>query len=115
MLRSIWYTEHMKKLYRSSQDKYLFGILGGLGEYLNTDATLLRLLFVFFVLITGFFPGVLAYLIAVFIVPEDPHELHIIRNKKHHNQEDHHEEAHSSDSATTDTDSKASYSDKNAA
>ena len=68
----------MKKLYRSADNKYLFGILGGLGTYLNTDATLLRLLFVFFVLITGFFPGVLAYLIAVFIVPEDPHKVSVV-------------------------------------
>lgn len=68
----------MKKLYRSADNKYLFGILGGLGAYLNTDATLLRLLFVFFVLITGFFPGVLAYLIAVFIVPEDPHKVSVV-------------------------------------
>lgn len=80
----------MKKLYRSSQDKYLFGILGGLGEYLNTDATLLRLLFVFFVLITGLFPGVLAYIIALFIVPEDPHAVHVVRNKHHSNQDHQH-------------------------
>jgi phage shock protein C len=65
----------MKKLYRSTTDKYIFGILGGLGNYFQVDSTLLRLAFVFFVLVTGFFPGVLAYLIAYFIVPENPKDI----------------------------------------
>ena len=60
----------MKKLYRSATDKYVFGILGGLGDYFQVDSTLLRLAFVFFVLVTGFFPGGLAYLVAYFIVPD---------------------------------------------
>lgn len=96
----------MKKLYRSSQDKYLFGILGGLGEYLNTDATLLRLLFVFFVLITGFFPGVLAYIIALFIVPEDPHAVHIVRNKDQHKKE---KATNAETKSETDSDSEAAH------
>ena len=65
----------MKKLYRSATDKYVFGILGGLGDYFQVDSTLLRLAFVFFVLVTGFFPGGLAYLVAYFIVPENPKDI----------------------------------------
>jgi phage shock protein C len=64
----------MKKLYRSSTNKVAAGILGGLGEYWDIDPVVLRLAFVFLILITGFFPGVIAYVIALFIVPEKKHE-----------------------------------------
>lgn len=65
----------MKKLYRSAKNSYIFGIFGGLGEYFEKDATLLRLVFIFFVLVTGFFPGIIAYIIAFFIVPENPKDI----------------------------------------
>lgn len=61
-----------KKLYRSKTDRMFAGLLGGLGEYLEVDATLLRLAFVALVLFTGIFPGVILYLIAMLIVPEKP-------------------------------------------
>jgi phage shock protein C len=60
----------MKKLYRSSTNKIFTGILGGLGEYWDMDPVVLRLAFVFIILITGVIPGVLAYIIALFIVPK---------------------------------------------
>lgn len=60
----------MKKLYRSSTNKVMLGIIGGLGEYWDIDPVVLRLGFVFLVLMTGFFPGILAYIIALFIVPK---------------------------------------------
>jgi len=46
------------------------GICGGVGEYLNIDPALIRLIWVLVVIFTGFFPGVLAYIIAIFIIPE---------------------------------------------
>lgn len=60
----------MKKLHRSSTNKVMSGIIGGLGEYWDIDPVVLRLGFVFLVLMTGFFPGILAYIIALFIVPK---------------------------------------------
>ena len=33
-----------KKLYKSSKDRVLTGVIGGLGEYFNIDAVILRLL-----------------------------------------------------------------------
>lgn len=60
----------MKKLYRSKTNRILTGIIGGLGEYLNMDPVVLRLLFVVLVIFTGIFPGVIAYFIAMAIVPE---------------------------------------------
>ena len=61
----------MKKLERSRSNRMIMGVLGGLGTYFNLDATLLRVVFVFTVLITGFFPGVVAYIVAIFIMPEE--------------------------------------------
>lgn len=61
-----------KRLYRSTHDRMIGGVIGGLAEYFNTDSTLIRLFAVFGILITGFFPGVVAYLIALIIVPNEP-------------------------------------------
>lgn len=61
-----------KKLYRSKTNKVFAGICGGLAEYFNIDATLLRLVWVLIVVFSGFFPGVLVYLIALLIVPLQP-------------------------------------------
>lgn len=55
-----------KKLYRSNTDKMLCGVCAGIGEYLNIDPTVIRLLWVIFGL-TGF--GILAYIAAAIIMP----------------------------------------------
>ena len=59
-----------KKLYRSRTNKKLFGVCGGLAEYLEVDATIVRLIWALTVIVAGF--GVLAYLIAALIMPEAP-------------------------------------------
>ncbi|MCU6746419.1 MULTISPECIES: PspC domain-containing protein [Lachnospiraceae] len=59
----------IKKLYRSGTNKMLCGVCGGIGEYFNIDATLVRLLFVIFGC-TG--SGVLAYIVAAIIIPQEP-------------------------------------------
>lgn len=58
-----------KKLVRIPKEKIIAGIIAGLAYYLKFDRTLLRLIFIFIVLITGFFPMVLLYIIAYFIMP----------------------------------------------
>jgi len=58
-----------KKLVRSRKDKYLGGVCGGIAEYLNTDPTLIRLLFVLFAIFGG--PGILLYLILWIALPEE--------------------------------------------
>lgn len=63
------YYAPMKKLTRSTTNKVFAGVMGGFGEYFEVDATLLRVIFIFFVLVTGLFPGVFAYLIAILIMP----------------------------------------------
>ena len=50
------------------------GVLAGLAEYFLVDPTIFRLAYVVLVLITGVFPGILAYIIAYFIIPERPQQ-----------------------------------------
>lgn len=64
--------ENMKKLYRSDKDKILGGIVGGLGEYFEMDSVLLRLIALFTIFVTGIVPGIIAYFIALLIVPKRP-------------------------------------------
>ena len=58
-----------KQLTRSTTNRMIAGVCAGLGEYLNIDPTVVRLLFVLGFFLTG--PGILiAYLIMAVVVPE---------------------------------------------
>ena len=57
-----------KKLFRSSTNRILFGVCGGIGEYFNIDATIVRLLWALFAL-TG--TGIIFYIAAALIIPSD--------------------------------------------
>ena len=59
-----------KKLYRSSTDRMLAGVCGGLGEYLGIDPTLVRLAVALMAIFGGH--GLLFYLILWLIVPVAP-------------------------------------------
>ena len=58
-----------KNLYRSCKNRVLGGVAGGLGEYFEIDPSLVRLVFVLFML-AGF--GIIAYILAWLIIPLDP-------------------------------------------
>lgn len=60
----------MKKLYRSRQTRTLGGVCGGIADYLGIDVTVIRLLWVVAVFAAG--TGLLAYLVAWVIIPEEP-------------------------------------------
>lgn len=57
------------KLVRSRTDRKLAGVLGGLAQSLGINATILRVLFVILLFLTGFFPLTIVYLVLVFILP----------------------------------------------
>ncbi|HEV3472908.1 MAG TPA: PspC domain-containing protein [Actinomycetota bacterium] len=57
-----------RRLVRSTTDKKIAGVCGGLAAYLDVDSTLLRVLWLFAVLFGGF--GVLAYVILWIALPE---------------------------------------------
>ena len=61
----------IKRLYRSRRDKVLGGVCGGIADYFQIDPVLVRLLWVIFTLISMGL-GIVAYLIAWIIVPEEP-------------------------------------------
>ena len=66
--------EKVRKLYRSSHDKMVAGICGGLGEMLSIDATMVRLGVVFLGIITAVLPLAAVYLIGWIIIPEGRQE-----------------------------------------
>ncbi len=57
-----------RRLYRSDTNRMFAGVCGGLGEYLDVDPTIVRLLFVLAVL-AGFGSGVIFYIILMIIMP----------------------------------------------
>jgi len=61
----------MKRLYKSTKDKKLEGVCGGLAEYFNMDSTVVRVAFAALVLFTGLFPGVVLYIVLAVIMPKD--------------------------------------------
>lgn len=63
----------MKRLYRSKTDRLLGGICGGIGRYYDTDPNLVRIVWVVLTLLSVGV-GVIAYLAAWIIVPEEPGE-----------------------------------------
>lgn len=58
----------MKKLYRSQKERKIAGVCGGLAEYCEIDPTIVRLAFVACSCIFG--SGLLAYILAIIIIPE---------------------------------------------
>jgi len=56
----------MRKLYRSSKDMYIGGVCGGLGEVIDLDSNIIRVVFVLFAI---FGAGVVIYLIMWAILP----------------------------------------------
>lgn len=59
-----------RKLIRSTKDKVLAGVIGGLGEYLKMDATILRILAVILFIVSPL-PMIILYLAAVFLIPKE--------------------------------------------
>ena len=61
-----------EKLYRSRRNKVIGGVLAGLGDYLNVDPVIVRIIFIIFAFIHGL--GLLVYVIMWIIIPEEPIE-----------------------------------------
>jgi len=70
-----------KRLYRSEKERMLGGVCGGIGEFLDTDPTLIRLLWVLMTLLL-FGIGIIGYFIAWIIIPEKPSKTKKVSKKK---------------------------------
>ncbi len=66
----------IRRLTRSTRERIFAGVCGGAANYLGVDPALSRILFVAITLITGVFPGILVYIAAWILVPEDDGTLH---------------------------------------
>ena len=60
--------EEPRKLYRSQTQRMIAGVCGGLAEYFNLDATLIRVLFLILAVFGG--TGLVIYLVMWIIVPK---------------------------------------------
>jgi len=60
-----------KKLTRSSKNKMLAGVCGGLAEYFGIEPDKMRLIYVLISIFSAAFPGLFVYVILWIILPED--------------------------------------------
>ena len=58
-----------KRLYKSSTDKKIFGVCGGLAQYFGIDPTIVRLIWALLFFCLG--TGLLAYIIAALVLPNE--------------------------------------------
>jgi phage shock protein PspC (stress-responsive transcriptional regulator) len=63
-------TMEPKRLYRSRLDKVLGGVCGGIGKYFTIDPVLIRVVWAISFFAGGV--GLLAYIVAWIIIPEEP-------------------------------------------
>ncbi|MFH1408681.1 MAG: PspC domain-containing protein [Nanoarchaeota archaeon] len=58
-----------KQLFRSTKNRVIAGVCGGIGEYFNIDPVIVRVVWAI-ATIASFGVGILAYFAAWFIIPE---------------------------------------------
>lgn len=59
-----------KRIYRPREGKVLVGVCSGIANYFNIDPVLVRLGWIIFCCLGG--SGILAYLVAAVLIPEEP-------------------------------------------
>jgi len=62
----------MKRLYKSRKNCVIDGVCGGIGEYLEVDPVLVRIVAVFFLFVGG--SALIAYIVGIIIIPKAPVE-----------------------------------------
>lgn len=58
-----------KRLERDEENVVVSGVIAGLANYFDQDPKLFRLFAIAFLIVTGFFPGVLIYFVAWMMIP----------------------------------------------
>jgi len=77
---------NIKKMHRSSTDKIIFGVCGGIAEYLEVDSLAIRIIFLFLTFAGG--SGVFVYLILALLMPKEANEnKDIAKNSKEMNED----------------------------
>jgi len=62
---------HGNRLMRPRHDRKIAGVCAAFGEHLGMDISLVRILWVFLTFAAGFFPGLIAYILAWIIIPDE--------------------------------------------
>ena len=70
-----------KTLKRIPHKGMVAGVVAGFADYFVVDVTMLRIVFVLFVMATGLFPGVIAYIVAVLIMPVENVVIHEVKSE----------------------------------
>jgi phage shock protein C len=58
-----------RRLTRSSRHKIIAGVCGGIAEYFDLDPTVVRVAYVLLSIASVAFPGILAYIVLMFVMP----------------------------------------------
>ena len=58
-----------RRLTRSRRHKMIAGVCGGIAEYFDLDPTVVRVAYVLVSIISVAFPGILAYIVLMFVMP----------------------------------------------
>ena len=65
------YSPPRPALVRSTSNRMIAGVCGGLAQSIGIDATLVRVLLAVATFFTAIFPGVVLYVILAFVIPND--------------------------------------------
>ncbi|MDZ7261296.1 MAG: PspC domain-containing protein [candidate division KSB1 bacterium] len=60
-----------KKFTRSTTQRMIAGVCGGLANYFNIDVSIIRIAWIVLTIFGGFFLGILAYIVLVIAIPEE--------------------------------------------
>lgn len=69
-----------KKLFKSEKDRKICGVCGGIAEYFDIDSTIVRLIWA--VTILFYFSGLVAYVIAALIMPDESDVSMVIKKSR---------------------------------
>ena len=64
--------ENKRRLYRPKSNRMIAGVCAGVGDYFGVDPTIVRLVWALLSLAYGV--GVLGYIVAAVIIPEQPQD-----------------------------------------
>ncbi|PIQ61855.1 MAG: hypothetical protein COV99_07845 [Bacteroidetes bacterium CG12_big_fil_rev_8_21_14_0_65_60_17] len=59
-----------RKLTKSTHDRKIAGVCGGLAEYFEIDSTIVRVAWVLLSILSTGFPGLILYVILAFVMPD---------------------------------------------
>ena len=58
-----------RQLTKSTYDKKLAGVCGGIAEYFNVDPTMVRVGYILLSVLSAAFPGIIVYIVLAMIMP----------------------------------------------